>query len=64
MAGMDFIFNRGDRGISVFWLILVMGAGVFALLAILLLSADSGEDAAYGDEGNVEAVEVEAASDE
>ena len=41
MAGMDLSLRRANRGISVFWLILAMGAGVFALLAILLISTEN-----------------------
>ena len=37
MAGMDLSGRRADRGVSVFWMILAMGAGVFALIAILLV---------------------------
>ena len=41
MAGMDLSFRRNNRGVSVFWMILAMGAGVFALLAILLVATDN-----------------------
>ena len=40
MAGMDLTGRRTNRGISVFWMILAMGAGVFALLAILLVGTN------------------------
>lgn len=48
MAGMDLSFRRADRGISVFWMILAMGAGVFGLLAILII----GTEAPSVDEGS------------
>ena len=38
MAGMDLSLRRADRGISVFWMILALGAGVFVILAILLVT--------------------------
>ena len=41
MAGMDLSFRRNNRGVSVFWMILGMGAGVFGLLAILLVATDN-----------------------
>lgn len=43
MAGMDLKLRRNDRGVSVFWMILISGAAVFVLLAIVLVvsSADS-----------------------
>lgn len=41
MAGMDLSGRRADRGVSVFWMILAMGAGVFALIAILLVGSDA-----------------------
>ena len=50
MAGMDLSLRRADRGISVFWLILAMGAGVFALLAILLLAGEAREEGTYSEE--------------
>ena len=40
MAGMDLTGRRNNRGISVFWMILAMGAGVFALVAILLVGTE------------------------
>lgn len=40
MAGMDLSGRRADRGVSVFWMILTMGAGVFALIAILLVGTN------------------------
>ena len=40
MAGMDLTGRRSNRGISVFWMILAMGAGIFALLAIVLVGTD------------------------
>lgn len=44
MAAMDFSLRRDDRGMSVFWMILMMGAGVFALLAlVLVLTSAEGE---------------------
>ncbi len=44
MAGMDLSFRRADRGVSVFWMILAMGAGVFALLAILIVGTEGAGD--------------------
>ncbi|MGR3542200.1 MAG: hypothetical protein ACU0BS_12350 [Hasllibacter sp.] len=44
MAGMDLKMNRSDRGMSVFWMILIMGAGVFVLLAIVLLASERSAD--------------------
>ena len=73
MGGMDFSLKRNDRGISVFWLILAMGAGVFGLLAIVLIGTGHAVDeverggpaliAAGGEEtltgtGNTSAVET------
>ncbi len=54
MAAMDFSLRRDDRGISVFWMILAMGAGVFALLAVVLVLGNAGgEEVEYGDEAVV-----------
>ena len=54
MAAMDFSFRRNDRGMSVFWMILIMGAGVFALLALVLVMTNSGGEAVeYGDEAEI-----------
>ena len=50
MAGMDLSGRRADRGISVFWMILAMGAGVFALLAILLVSTEQAVEPVPHDE--------------
>ena len=47
MAGMDLSLRRSDRGISVFWMILALGAGVFAILAILLVT--TADDTAEGE---------------
>ena len=51
MAGMDLTGRRANRGISVFWMILVMGVGVFALVAILLVGADQAVEPVPSDEG-------------
>ena len=40
MARMDLKLRRDAPGMSVFWMILIVGAGVFVLLAIVLLSAN------------------------
>ena len=54
MAAMDFSLRRDDRGISVFWMILMMGAGVFALLAlVLVMTGSGGEEVEYGDEAEI-----------
>jgi hypothetical protein len=54
MAAMDFSLRRDDRGMSVFWMILIMGAGVFALLALVLVLTNSGGEAVeYGDEAEI-----------
>jgi hypothetical protein len=45
---MDLKMRRNDRGMSVFWMILICGAAVFLLLAVLLV-ASGGEEHA-GDE--------------
>ena len=50
MAGMDLKLRRHDRGMSVFWMILITGAAVFVLIAILLTV------------GNTEHVEAESDS--
>ena len=42
MGAMDFSLRREDRGVSVFWHILGTGAGVFALLALVLFLVDAG----------------------
>ena len=48
MAGMDLSLRRADRGISVFWMILALGAGVFLILAILLATtADNTYEGEY-----------------
>lgn len=50
MAAMDFSLRRDDRGMSVFWMILIMGAGVFGLLALVMVLTNSGgEEVEYGD---------------
>ena len=51
MAAMDFSFRRADRGVSVFWHILLMGGGVFCLLALVLFLADAGGEEIPHDEG-------------
>lgn len=51
MAGMDLTARRANRGISVFWMILGMGAGVFALLAILLVGTEEAVEPLPYDEG-------------
>ena len=51
MAGMDLLPRRADRGVSVFWMILAMGAGVFALLAILLVSTENAVEPLPQDDG-------------
>lgn len=62
MAAMDFSFRRDDRGVSVFWMILLMGAGVFALLALVLVMTDSGGEALeVGDEAVITVNEGETA---
>ncbi|WP_158259418.1 hypothetical protein [Hasllibacter halocynthiae] len=44
---MDLKLRRADRGMSVFWMILILGAGVFLLLTIVLLAGrEAGEDLA------------------
>lgn len=54
MAGMDFSLRRHDRGMSVFWMILMMGAGVFVLLALVLVLSDAGgEEIEIGDEAEI-----------
>ena len=50
MAAMDFSFRRADRGVSVFWHILLMGGGVFALLALVLFLVDAGGEEVPHDE--------------
>ena len=50
MAAMDFSFRRTDRGTSVFWHILLMGGGVFCLLALVLFLADAGGEEVPHDE--------------
>lgn len=44
MAGMDLKMSRSDRGMSVFWMILIMGAGVFLLLAVVLIASERGAE--------------------
>lgn len=51
MAAMDFSFRRADRGTSVFWHILLMGVGVFCLLALVLFLADAGGEEIPHDDG-------------
>lgn len=51
MGGMDFSGRRANRGISVFWMILAMGAGVFGLLAILLVGTNQAVEPVEYDEG-------------
>lgn len=51
MAGMDLSGRRANRGISVFWMILAMGVGVFALVAILLVGTDRAVEEVPQDEG-------------
>ena len=54
MAAMDFSLRRHDRGMSVFWMILMMGAGVFVLLALVLVLSDAGgEEIEIGDEAEI-----------
>ena len=54
MAAMDFSFRRADRGVSVFWHILLMGGGTFALLALVLFMADAGgEDVPYDESAEI-----------
>lgn len=43
MAGMDFSFRRNARGISVFWMILAIGALVALLIAIAIRLDDAAE---------------------
>ena len=50
MAGMDLSGRRSNRGVSVFWMILAMGAGVFALLAILLVGTQQAVEPLAHDE--------------
>ena len=60
MAGMDLSGRRADRGISVFWMILAMGAGVFALVAILVVGTEQAvEPLPYDDSAEVIATEGE-----
>ena len=40
MAGMDFSLRRHNRGMSVFWMILIVGAAVFLLLALILITSE------------------------
>ena len=51
MAGMDLSGRRADRGVSVFWMILAMGVGVFALLAILVVTSEQAVEPVPHDEG-------------
>ena len=54
MAGMDLTGRRANRGISVFWMILAMGAGIFALLAILLVGTNQAvEPIEYDDSAEI-----------
>ena len=54
MAGMDLSFRRANRGVSVFWMILAMGAGVFGLLAILLIATENAvEPLPYDDSAEI-----------
>ncbi len=46
MAGMDLKMRRNDRGMSVFWMILVCGVAVVVLLAVMLAVAGGGADQA------------------
>lgn len=60
MAGMDLTGRRTNRGISVFWMILAMGVGVFALVAILLVGTERAvEELPYDDSAEVIATEGE-----
>ncbi len=62
MAAMDFSLRRDDRGISVFWMILAMGAGVFALLAVVLVLGNAGgEEVEYGGDAAIVVNEGETA---
>ena len=54
MGAMDFSFRRADRGTSVFWHILGVGAGVFCLLALVLFLADAGgEEVPYDENAEI-----------
>ena len=44
MAGMDLKLTRSDRGMSVFWMILISGAAVAVLLAITLIASERGAE--------------------
>lgn len=50
MAAMDFSLKRDDRGMSVFWMILIMGAGVFAIMALVLLGGDADGPGEYAED--------------
>jgi hypothetical protein len=50
MSGMDLSGRRANRGISVFWMILAMGVGVFALVAILLVGTNQAVEEVPGDQ--------------
>ena len=49
MAGMDLRLRRADRGVSVFWMILVLGVAVFLLLAIVLIVGEREIDTVGGE---------------
>lgn len=51
MSGMDLSGRRQNRGISVFWMILAMAVGVFALIAILLVGTEQAVEPLPADDG-------------